>query len=303
MNDENSNPPADPSRAVGKIVPPPIPVLPVEIDKACIRCSYNLRGLTADGNCPECGTPIEESLRGFILLYAAPEYVQQLRKGLSLILNSVLISIALGILGMGGIVVGAMLMGPKSVPWLQGAFQLIMLVPSALMVLGYWKYAEPDPGYVVQESPHAARRIARASTFVIAAATLVQVPFSFGGYNSQNSMVIVRGGAMTAVAIAAIIVSLVTLIAWAAQLLASMQYTRWIASRIPDEKIMNRSKTYLWLLPVLYIPGSCLLVGPIIALVLYYILLNQVRKHMNVIVAMQAARDGKQGARNPRPEN
>ena len=29
----------------------------------CLHCNYRLRGLPADGVCPECGTPIIESIR------------------------------------------------------------------------------------------------------------------------------------------------------------------------------------------------------------------------------------------------
>lgn len=34
----------------------------VSADLACTSCSYNLRGLLADGRCPECGTPVRDTL-------------------------------------------------------------------------------------------------------------------------------------------------------------------------------------------------------------------------------------------------
>lgn len=36
----------------------------IEIDRACIQCGYNLRGLKPDGKCPECGRPIGMKRRG-----------------------------------------------------------------------------------------------------------------------------------------------------------------------------------------------------------------------------------------------
>lgn len=30
----------------------------------CIRCGYNLTGVTIGGSCPECGTPVDESIAG-----------------------------------------------------------------------------------------------------------------------------------------------------------------------------------------------------------------------------------------------
>src|SRR5215207_6870598 len=44
--------------------PPPIPPAPASVPGAsvnCLRCEYDLRGQPRDGNCPECGTPVEPS--------------------------------------------------------------------------------------------------------------------------------------------------------------------------------------------------------------------------------------------------
>lgn len=46
---------------------------PAEI--TCLRCGYNLTGLSADQRCPECGTPIERSLHGDLLRYADDTYL------------------------------------------------------------------------------------------------------------------------------------------------------------------------------------------------------------------------------------
>lgn len=37
------------------------PASMVQSDLACVHCSYNLRGLSRAGNCPECGKPVYES--------------------------------------------------------------------------------------------------------------------------------------------------------------------------------------------------------------------------------------------------
>jgi hypothetical protein len=38
------------------------PNLPAETDLLCEMCGYTLNGLPTDGNCPECGNPVERSL-------------------------------------------------------------------------------------------------------------------------------------------------------------------------------------------------------------------------------------------------
>ena len=37
----------------------------IDCDVQCFTCQYNLRGLTVDTRCPECGEPVEQTLRWF----------------------------------------------------------------------------------------------------------------------------------------------------------------------------------------------------------------------------------------------
>ena len=61
----------------------------IERSQPCVKCGYDLRGLPVKGVCPECGTSVEDSLRGLLLQFASAEYRGKLSRGLSLILNGI----------------------------------------------------------------------------------------------------------------------------------------------------------------------------------------------------------------------
>jgi hypothetical protein len=50
--------------------------LPIDADLPCSGCNYNLKGLTADANCPECGQPMSRTLR-FGLVYSDPAWLRR----------------------------------------------------------------------------------------------------------------------------------------------------------------------------------------------------------------------------------
>lgn len=48
---------------------------------ACIQCDYNLEGLSLDGVCPECGTPIARSASGDLLVFTPIDDVRRIDRG------------------------------------------------------------------------------------------------------------------------------------------------------------------------------------------------------------------------------
>ena len=51
----------------------------------CVTCGYDLRSLPIEQSCPECGTPIELSLRGDLLSQSDPAWVARLARGQSVL--------------------------------------------------------------------------------------------------------------------------------------------------------------------------------------------------------------------------
>jgi len=254
-----------------------------------MRCSYSLMGLPPEGNCPECGTPIADSLRGFYLRFAAPEYIAKVRTGLSLILNGILLMVAMFLVRFVLPFVANYFFSASTLVWI-ALVQLLPLIPSVIILLGYWRYTEPDPGFVGVETPHAARKILRVATVVSSACVLVPAALALATMGSLYAPGVGGSAPSPASSVAATTILMlgwlgtaVGYIAWAVQFFAAMKYTTWLAARIPDGAIEARARLYLWLLPVIFVVGILLIIGPLVALIMYWNLLDKVRKHVKAI--------------------
>lgn len=79
--------------------------------------------------------------------------------------------------------------------------------------------------------------------------------------------------------------SLLSGVAWITQFFAAMLYVRWLARRVPDGRLHDKAKRFMWLGPVLYTVGIVLLMlGPLIALVMYWNMLDKLRKHIKAML-------------------
>jgi hypothetical protein len=262
----------------------------------CIQCGYDLSGLPADGVCPECGLPIERSLRSNMLIDASPEYVRKLARGLSLVLNGILLYLLLFIvlfLGI-GVLFGALAGagggggggGGAAAAGLgvTGLLTIVVMVASlaalAMVLGGWWLFSEPDPMYFGRDDGSKARTVVRQSLSayvgLIVAGFLLQSISLFG--------VFLPGQFILGIA-----VSVLQFVAFAVFFFASMLYVRWLAPRVPNQKVFKRSKTLLWLGPVLCTVGAlACYIGPLVALVLYWNMLHWLRLDIRKIVAEQA---------------
>ncbi|HYF14756.1 MAG TPA: hypothetical protein VD971_06755 [Phycisphaerales bacterium] len=238
-------------------------------DQPCYKCGYNLRGLTVSGQCPECGSAAADSLKGTLLQCASPEYLAKIHSGLSLILNAILISICFFFFG----TIFQLALGKSAGS--QAVLNAVMLAISAMSFFGYFRATEPDPMFTGSEKPDSARSVVRITAVTAVAVAVVQLPLSLIELvTGQNLVLDVLSGLLALVAIAA----------WLVQFFAMMNYTRWLGKRVPDAFIVKNAGRYRWLLPLLSTVGIALFfLGPLIALILYWNLLDRLRKHVKSI--------------------
>lgn len=247
---------------------------------ACRSCGYELRGLPLDGACPECRYSIARSLEGDLLINAPEQYLRRLHSGLRFILNAILAQIIFGVLSIFiNVAVAPAGGGGNGITFLM---QFCGLIISAALAWGYWQFTEPDAALRGMESTSAPRKLIRAAVLIILGfqvLTLVLLlVISLTSILGQTGLMIF--GAMM------LLGSLASLVAWAVQFFAMMRYVRWVAERVPDRQIAERTKTYIWLLPVLATVGAIILMlGPLVALVLYWNMLDKLLGRIKAIMA------------------
>lgn len=237
----------------------------------CIQCGYALRGLSSDGNCPECGTPIERSMRGNLLRYSSPDYLDKLHRGVFIILVTTAISFVLTILSIFTTI--SVTRGGAGATGLDLALTWVTGVVSLVGTWGWWLFSSPDPAYAGRDDGSQARKIVRVTLIINAVAGLV---VSLEASLPRLGLVWLEA-----------LFGLLALTTFAVSFFAAMLYLRWLTPRIPQERAYKRSKTLMWLGPLLAIVGApCFLIGPLIVLVLYWNMLDWIRRDLRDLVVV-----------------
>lgn len=265
---DRSDHPSNPDGPPRELDSPAPPVDLADLDVPCRNCSFNLRGLSPESNCPECGTPIWRSIRGNLLIYAGADYLSSLSRGLNCILIAALLQLAVLVTGIAVTVVAIASMAAIGLtpPANLNVIIAAATLPITMLTLyGWWLFSAPDPGVHEGDRGDRPRRTVRGATIVLAAASLLSLlAQSFALLSPELQLV--AGG-----------VSVIASVAGIVQFFASILYVRWLAPRFPSPSTEKQASQYLWLLPLIYILGMCVIVGPFVATIMYFLFLNRVR--------------------------
>ncbi|MFB3104805.1 MAG: hypothetical protein ACE1ZA_07745, partial [Pseudomonadales bacterium] len=216
----------------------------------CITCGYDLRSLPIEQSCPECGTPIELSLRGDLLSQSDPGWVARLARGQSLLVLGVRLCL---------IVIVCAIVIPVSLGFVLG-FGLGTNIPSRVFDAVFWSFGgalfigvvvatlgcalvtTQDPRDKLRESSISNRNVAQKALFAMYAcipASAVAFLLPFVRTNPQ----IYAGIFFLSVGTCFTVV-----------LVASLHWLAVLAARIPDHDLRSRTlksaRFFRWAIPV-----------------------------------------------------
>ncbi len=213
-------------------------------------------------------------MEGALLSTAWREYLEALHSGVRLVLNMILCQIALMVIGFLGFILIAASGGDPDLHVFGIVFNVLNTVASVLLTWGYWRFTQPDEALLGAEPTASSRRLIRVTAVTRAVCDLMLVLINtFLAIGAAQSPAGGGGGGDLFL----FLITLVSIAAWAVQFFAVMRYVRWLADRVPDPEMAKTTRTYMWALPLLTIVGALFIVGPIVALVLYWQLLNKLR--------------------------
>lgn len=245
---------------------------------ACVGCGHSLAGIPRDGRCPECGTPVSPAYGPDLLENRSVGYLASVRAGLTLVLAGVIGGVLLVIAALIAAFLSAMGAQGSSAavtmnPALELAIEVVALGCAVLSLIGWWKVTTPDPARAGTDLDATPRKVVRAAVSLqlgIEALSLVLMAMMIGASGATG---ILAGVDMA--------IGLASLLAWLVQFFAAMLYVGWLARRVPDYKLADEAKRFMWLGPLLYVLGCVLLgLGPVIALILYLMMLFKLRGHL-----------------------
>lgn len=245
----------------------------------CNQCGYDLHGLPLDGNCPECSRPVAISLQGDQLRFAATPYLKTISKGLKIYFVSSVGLIVAGVLSV-LVSIGMAFMGarPRIV---EPYFEILNVGLAMAGLVGFYFFTWPDPGRLAVEAPRSARALARVGLALSFIGSVGKILFEVGTIQPTATL--------TTAGVSSILVNSCSFIGFVMFFFYGLRYTEWVFRRVPDVQGVLTCRKYMWLLPLIAIVGSCVVIGPLVAMGMHLALLWKLRSYVTAVLGTRDA--------------
>ena len=244
------------------------------IISTCFGCDYDLTGLDHSGVCPECGFLIEGSIGRGELAGADPSYLEKLHKGVFIVQVAIIVWI-LNIFA--GFILGA-INGASGNPLPASVtigLAVVLFAVTTAFIIGWWLFSTTEQAYTGSYGGNKERKLVRFILIIAFAFALINAVVSFLPQSIYDNPIFL---------IFVLIFFAISLGVTVVRFFAEMLYIKWMAPLMRNKKIYNRAKLLMWLGPVLMTFGLLLIgLGPLIALVMYWNMLDWIRKDLKAI--------------------
>lgn len=154
---------------------PTRPVGVVADDRYCIQCGYNLRGLTQEGACPECGTLVQHSFQDESLEFASPAWLAHIERGLFILQLSLGAILAYPLAAIVVMFIEGVIRRSEDLYFanmMLNSAPAVVTIAAILGFIGILFASASDPSQATQESRFSDRRLMRTTALVLAAGVL-----------------------------------------------------------------------------------------------------------------------------------
>ena len=204
----------------------------------CIDCGYDLHGLDEAGQCPECGTPINDSIRGNLLAYADREWLTQLRRGTEALRFATALAIIGTVVQRFAAEAAIEAMGPRAFLISAGVFRMLV---SLVWIGGLFALTAPEPRRteLVHEDPVTLRRLMRTCAGISLIGAGLELVIHF----APESLWVEQ------LAVAVLLTWPMTVAAFVGVFL----YYRRLAYRIPNKDLARQARVVMWGFVICYL--------------------------------------------------
>lgn len=208
-------------------------------DIPCRKCAYNLRGLSPEGRCPECGTAVGLSTLGDLLRFADPDWLRTVARGITILLWMILVML------LAECITRAAHLGNT-------VDNVVSIALNLISLYGAWLMTEPDPSGIGEDPTFTARKLIR---FTLLVGVVLQFPALVATLTDVPAPLLVVLGLLM---LTAILTSLIGEF-------AKFVYFEHLFRRVPDRRLADRARWLKWGYVVCL--GTSMLSGLIVMLV------------------------------------